>query len=200
MASRRHRRGSAVLPPAVTLSPSPRLPRRRYRRRRWGGPLGKPIAALPEGAQVFTFVKIAEKMPASWRGRHRWVWASITGVKNRRRIIFHLDGAEISAAISDCYVKTLSGDWRRVCAAGHTTNMKYWWAHNTETKLFRLATVLEVALYMQNEVGAAGVNFVPHPGWRLVDENREFVGAHMGDLTSERVYLARPEPPSDEEW
>jgi hypothetical protein len=116
------------------------------------------------------------------------------GKNIRRSVRVQLDsGSFANVAYSDVYIKTLTGKWQRVCAAGHAVQQKYWWHDNNTVVCYRLATQLEVALYLQDN----DMRFVPHDSWRLVDETRDFVWDP--DSSGFHIYLARPEPPTDEE-
>jgi hypothetical protein len=151
--------------------------------------------------RVFTCVKHTKPMPHRW-ARMQWCWGVVIredAVERKRfrrqadRVSIRIEdgpyaGTEATPRLSDCYVWS-STKWYRVCVAGHALAPGFWWWHGDETKCFRLATQLEVILYEQG--------FVPHPRWRLLDDLKEFVGSEPHE---EKIYLARQEKQTDEEW
>jgi hypothetical protein len=178
---------------ATRLNAPPRIRRhRRRRRRRYRGDR----IDLPIGARVYAPIEWQERDPDG-RRRLQYGWCEIVELpKSRRSALITLRpesllaGAQsdVRADLRACAIRSAAGNWMVLSRARDRWHPVYWWWHDVEIRSFRRATELEVAFYSQG--------FVPHEGWRLMDGGgQDFIELNL----AERVWLAKPEPPTDEE-
>lgn len=184
----------------VAVSPTVAVPRhrgRRRRRRRYGhhGLCYGPYVTLPIGARVYTSVGRLEKDPDR-RRRRTWAWCEVVETKPKSATVFlRPDGASpddplVKQDSRGCYVRSSIGRWVTLLGARDRRHPVLWWWDDTDIRSYRIASELEVALYAEG--------FVPHPNWRLMDgpgPDQAFVELPK----PEKIWLAKPEPPSDEE-
>lgn len=182
-------RQRTVSPPHVRAVPA----RRRYRRRYYGRRRysGKWIVELPIGIRVYVAIQRAEPEPDRLR-RKKWGWCEVISTKPRSpSVVLRPDGegsGDVRADSRSCFIRASSGRWMELRTARDRKHPTLWWWHDVAVLSFRPATELEVAFY------ADGI--VPHAQWRLMDGS----GNTFVELPKpERVWLAKPEPPTDEE-
>ena len=161
---------------------------------------------LPVGMRVYAAVWLVSPEP-NQLSRKRFTWCRVLGLdessKSRHIVRAESDLARLPDA-PECgvpevtrglYIKTTTDAWMRVTTAVNRSNRKaIFWYNGFVSQ--RVATELEVALYEQG--------YVPHAHWRLFDDRAiEVPSPFSGDAgyepAIERIWLTKPEAPSEEE-